>query len=235
MKKELLEYLIRECVKEVLEAFPEPETTGAPAPPAAGQGTADQPAIPKAEPASAAPTTSTQPIGVFFVDPVKAKDERYKGDPVKNLAGKDPAQVERELYRMAARRGGPRVKIAGQTLRDIPKVLAGQIPAMYLYLGPKGPEYANEPEIQTIPDEGEDIKLFPVTSLPAAKKLSVPPGISAEHPTTQITPRDPGYAIPQQGPEAAQKTTAPDIDEGTKLHNMISGMIKEALAEMRRK
>lgn len=46
VKRQLLEYLIRECVREVLEQTSS-ETIGAPAPPAEGQGTADAPAIPK--------------------------------------------------------------------------------------------------------------------------------------------------------------------------------------------
>lgn len=62
VKKELLEHLIRECVKEVVEqasegslpvkfkkekSFKVPVKKGAVAPPEDGQGTADQPAIPK--------------------------------------------------------------------------------------------------------------------------------------------------------------------------------------------
>jgi hypothetical protein len=47
MKKELLENLIRTCVREVLDQVSEKTTVGAPAPPAEGLGTAEQPAIPK--------------------------------------------------------------------------------------------------------------------------------------------------------------------------------------------
>jgi hypothetical protein len=46
VKKQHLEYLIRECVKEILDQVSE-ETVGAPSPPADGLGTADQPALPK--------------------------------------------------------------------------------------------------------------------------------------------------------------------------------------------
>lgn len=45
MKQELLEHLVRLCVREVIDQVD--ETKGAPAPPADGQGTADQPGIPK--------------------------------------------------------------------------------------------------------------------------------------------------------------------------------------------
>lgn len=230
MKKELLEYLIRECVNEVLEAFPDaadPETVGAPAPPEAGQGTADQPEIPQA-----GPNPLAQPKGLFYVNPARARDEQYKGDQIKNLAGKEIAQVERELYRIASRSGGPRLKVAAQTLRDIPKVLAGQAPALYLYIGAKGPEHANDPQVNPTPEEGEDIKLFPAPTLQAAKKLSVPSGVSAEHPQTAITPKDTTYAraYDPQGPEAAAKTTAPDIDES----NVLSSMIRECLNDMRK-
>jgi hypothetical protein len=47
VKTELMEYLVRRCVQEVLSQVYEGEFVGAPAPPADGQGTADQPAIPK--------------------------------------------------------------------------------------------------------------------------------------------------------------------------------------------
>lgn len=47
VKKQLLEYLIRQCVKEVLEQVSEDETVGAASPPADGLGTAEQPALPK--------------------------------------------------------------------------------------------------------------------------------------------------------------------------------------------
>lgn len=47
MKQELLEHLIRHCVREVLSQMKKSETKGAVAPPADGLGTADQPAIPK--------------------------------------------------------------------------------------------------------------------------------------------------------------------------------------------
>lgn len=51
MKQELLEHLIRHCIREVISQMNEAsdEIKGAAAPPADGQGTADQPAIPKQE------------------------------------------------------------------------------------------------------------------------------------------------------------------------------------------
>ncbi len=45
----LLEYLIRECVSEILDNSLQETTNGAPAPPAEGQGTADTPALPDRE------------------------------------------------------------------------------------------------------------------------------------------------------------------------------------------
>ena len=49
MKQELMENLIRYCAREVLAQIRENsgETKGAPAPPADGLGTAEQPPIPK--------------------------------------------------------------------------------------------------------------------------------------------------------------------------------------------
>lgn len=50
MKKELLEHLIRHCIREVITQMNETDDIkGAAAPPADGQGTADQPAVPKQE------------------------------------------------------------------------------------------------------------------------------------------------------------------------------------------
>jgi hypothetical protein len=49
IKQQLLERLIRECIKEVIEyeSGRKDTTIGAPAPPAGWQGTADQPPIPE--------------------------------------------------------------------------------------------------------------------------------------------------------------------------------------------
>jgi hypothetical protein len=219
MKKELLEIIIRECVKEVLEAFPqEPETIGAPAPPAAGQGTADQPPIPQAQPepqaAQAAPI-SPSARGVLFLDP------KRPGKPLPlKLSGvvQEPAKLERELYRIAAKSGGPRLKVSSAALREVPKTLANPQAALFLYIGKQNPD-----------DPDTELYLLPAKTLQQATDSSVPAGVSAEHPTTAIASPDQAIVAKRTG----GKTVAPDIDEGTKLRNMLSEMIKEALAEVK--
>lgn len=216
MKKELLEYLIRECVREVLEAFPqEPETVGAPAPPAAGQGTADQPPIPQ-QPAASPEGAPLMPgtTGLFYVDPKKPQ----KPAPLKVQAG-DPATLERQLYRTASRSGGPRVKISSAALREVPKVLANPNSALFLYIGKQNED-----------DPDDELYLLPARTLQQAQADSVGAGVSAEHPTTSLATVDPNTGEAPQG-----KTMAPDIDESSKLHNMISTMVREALQEARKK
>jgi hypothetical protein len=221
MKKEFLQYLIRECVKEVLEAFPqEPETVGAPAPPAAGQGTADQPALPQqAPPTLSAPPLPTTAKGVFYVDPKKPQ----KPMPLQLSSPQDPGKLERELYRTAARSGGPRVKVSSAALREVPRVIASPNTAMFLYIGKQNPE-----------DPDTELYLLPAKTLQQAQQASVPAGVSAEHPTTVPTPQEPGMETPQQGPADAKKTQAPDIDENSSGRNMLSGMIRECIREMKK-
>lgn len=221
MKKEFLEYLIRECVKEVLEAFPqEPETAGAPAPPAGGLGTADQPPL---EPASAAPPPMQSAKGVFYVDPKKPG----KPAPLKVAAPQDPAALERDLYRTAARSGGPRVKVSSAALREVPKVLSNPNTSLYLYIGKQNED-----------DPDSELYLLPAKTLQQAQQGSVGAGTSAEHPTYAMAPKEPelkpAYDPESQGPSDAQKTLAPDIDENANLRNMLSSMIRESLRELRK-
>jgi hypothetical protein len=208
MKPEFLEYLIRECVKEVLEAFPaEPETVGAPAPPAAGQGTADAPPVQSGDQQAAGPIFTVDTKGIWFLNPKNpSKPQQLQ------LKGQDPASLERELYRYAAQASGPRVKVASSTLREVPKVQANPNMAIFLYVGKQ-----NEDE--------EDLYMLPAKTYQDAKAGSVGADVSADHPTSNIPP-------PEDIPSTGQKTMAPDIDENNKLREMLSSMIKEALAEI---
>ncbi len=218
MKREFLEYLIRECVNEVLEAFPaEPETVGAPAPPAAGQGTADQPAIPQQPP----PEQPTGPLftvgtkGIWYVNPNLPTKPRQI-----SLKSRDKNSLPGELYGLAAKDGGPRLKIAISTPTNVLTALQNPNTALFLYIG-----HQNEGE--------EDLYLLTAKTYEEAKANSVPAGTSAEHPTGQFEPQQPGeYETPQVAPQDAQKTLAPDIDESAKLRNMLSSMVKEALVEL---
>lgn len=223
MKKELLEYLVRECVREVIalkEADGEDPTIGAPAPPAGGQGTADQPAIPQAqsEPPQA-PPTSTDIKGLWYVDPKRPQ----KPSKLQVSQAQDAAKLERELYRTAAKSAGPRVKVSSAALRDVPRILANPNAAMFLYVGKRNPD-----------DADDDLYLLPAQTFQQAQQASVAPGVSAEHPTIAIPEKPPGFDQAQTGPAVAQasNTMAPDIDEAK---DMLSTMIREALMEARKR
>lgn len=223
MKKQFLELLIRECVKEVLGAFPgEQDTVGAPAPPAAGQGTADEPALPQGSPATGAPPMLQSAKGVFYVDPKKPE----KPAPLQVTDPQDPGKLERELYRTAAKSGGPRVKVSSAALREVPKSLSTKSP-LFLYIGKQNPD-----------DADDDLYLLPAKSLQQAQQASVGARQSAEHPSFRLEPKEPGIEQPYNpmGPSAAEpsQTQAPDIDENANLRNMLLSMIKEAIQQSRK-
>lgn len=239
MKKELLEYIIRECVKEILEAADEPELQGAPAPPAGDQGTADQPTVTSPEEPNAQ-ITMTPDRGVVLIDPKNPQKKEY----IQNyLQGKTGSSLERQLYQIAARKMGSTVQITPQTLRDVPKVLAGNIPVTYLYLGAKGPENADNPNVDPSPDEGEPIKVFSTPRKDIAQKFTVAPE-SIQQSQFFFDPNNPSgnMQLPAKGPRFAKKTPpvtgdnirtlAPDIDEGK---NLLTQMVREALMEVRKR
>jgi hypothetical protein len=219
MKKELLEYLIRECVQEVLEAFPtatDPTTLQEPlaatsAPPEVGQ------AVPPV-PQGTTPLFTADTRGVWYVDP------KTPQKPVQmKVTAQDPAKLERELYRIAAKSGGPRLKVAGETLREVPKVLANPNTAIFLYVGKRNPD-----------DADTDLYLLPAKTYQQAKDGTVAPGVSADYSNSQATDlQDP--VANMQAQQAGGKTMAPDIDESAKFKNMISTMIRESLSEIKRK
>ena len=241
MKKELLEYIIRKCVKEVLANVSEADdTAGAPAPPASGQGTADTLAIPPASP-QGAPKPAKAIKGVWFVDPKKALQPDYKGVPLQDLKPGDQGNNERRIYNIAARSGGPRVMLTISARQKVDAVLSGKVPFVYLYVGTKpwSPSQQSSPEASTgtPSDDSENatVSIHWAPTLQAAKSLSVPSGVSAEHPQTAFNEPEPGLTTPQTGPQTASKTQAPSIDESNSLKNMVSSMIGEALREARRK
>ena len=145
MKQELLEYIIRSCVKEVLtQVNEEEETKGAPAPPADGLGTADQPPVPKndSEPdeepeekpeQEAPPPTNLK--GVILVNPRDKSALR----PIPLRAGND-AGVERALHQVAAAIAGSNVKVAISTLRMVRDALRNPNSSVYVYLGKYDPQ-----------------------------------------------------------------------------------------------
>ena len=266
MKPELLEYLVRHCVREVLaqtktdkktqptqlsqgmtkdEAIEflkakgysdekinklvgkvngvdevEDPTKGAPAPPEAGQGTADQPEIPKDkpdEPLQDEPTPPPSPElkGVVFVNPKdKAKLQKVQ------VQGQDDASLERSLHQQAARIAGSRVKISISTSRMVKDALRNPNTAVYLYLGKYDPN-------------SEEIFLMADKSLQVAKDSSIPSSEMTGAPVSSLAPSDfhPQTAgageFAQRMTAQAQGTPRRGIDE--KLVKMIRRSINEVL------
>ena len=182
MKPELLEYLVRHCVREVLTQIKEVDedpTKGAPAPPAAGQGTADQPEIPKkdsppeenpSEPET--PPQSPELKGVKFVNPKdKAKLQTVR------VQGNDDASIERSLHQQGARIAGSNVKVAISTSRMVKDALRNPNTAVYLYLGKYDP---NSDEIFLMADK----------SLQVAKDGSIAAGEMTGSPVGSLAPSD---------------------------------------------
>lgn len=200
MKKELLEYIIRETVKEVLEAFPqEQDTIGAPAPPAGGLGTADQPAL---DQGGTGMTPDAR--GIWYVDP------KNPNKPIKvQIRSQDPASLEREL-RAIAKSGGQGMKVSADALQKVPQVVANPNSVIYLYVGKKNPA-------DTLPT------LMTAPSYQRAKTATFNPNAQPQ----DIQGTMP--AQPQPDTPKDEKTKAPDINESSKFKNMISLMIKEAL------
>ena len=184
MKQELLENLIRLCVRQVLENINEvddEETKGASAPPADGQGTADQPPIPKDKSGENSPETSGKetpdvPIsadlrGNILINP--RDKSKLVTVPLKSTS--DDATMERTLYRLAATVAGSRVKVALATLRMVKDTIRNPNSTSYLYFGKYDP---NSDEIFLMADK----------SLQVAKDSSVTPADLTGTPVSQIAP-----------------------------------------------
>jgi len=150
MKKELLEYLIRTCAKQILCALNEntnenDETQGAAAPPEDGQGTADTPEIPKdkdtsSEESPEAKETPSSPIQLQGVMVVNPKDKsRVQNVPLPpNI---NDATLEKTLHQLAKAMGGSHnVKIALSTFRLVKQALKNPTSATFLYLGKNDPD-----------------------------------------------------------------------------------------------
>lgn len=137
MKQELLEYLVRNCVKEVLSQVREAEdpTQGAPAPPEAGQGTGDTPAIPNDTPsipsAPSEPETPAKELkGVLLVNP----RDKSKIQKVPLEYGND-AGLERDLHSIATTIAGAQAKVSLSAIRMSRQAVKNKDMTIYLYIG----------------------------------------------------------------------------------------------------
>lgn len=200
----------------------EDETKGAPAPPADGQGTADQSAIPQEDPTQekpAAPETPEAPPapdmkGVIFVNP-KDKAKLMKVP----IQAQGDAGIERSLHQQAAKLAGSRVKVALSTSRMVKDALHNPNTSVYLYLGKYDPE-------------SDEIFLMADKSLQIAKDSSVSPGELTGTPATALAPAsfhpltaDPGEYAHQLA--AGGKVQSTGIDEN--LQKVIKKIVNEIL------
>jgi hypothetical protein len=252
MKPQLLEYLVRACTREVLKqvnedkqgyfyrgkgrpapilsrAFvnEEEETKGAPAPPAAGQGTADQPAIPKND-----PKTLNDPKADADADaakkPAEPKPKAFKGINIVNprdksnvktveLKTKDDASIERELHRLGSSLAGSKVKVAISTMRAV-KAANPNTP-LFLYIGKYDPQ-------------SDELFVLADNSLQVAKDASAEPeSLSAAQPDyTAPVPFNPTMAtandFSQRMANAGQTVPQP-IDET--IHKLVKQMVNSIL------
>lgn len=168
MKQELLEHIIRHCIREVISQIGEADDDikGAPAPPADGQGTADQPAIPQKD-----PNVTTDLKGIVFVNP---KDKAKLSKIV--IPSKDDAGMERSLYQQIARLAGSKIKIALSTYRLVKDTLKNPSGSLYLYLGKQDPD-------------SDEIYLMADKSLQIAKDASISPEeLSGQNATSNVAP-----------------------------------------------
>jgi len=235
MKQELLEYLIRHCVKEVISQVNEEDPTmGAPAPPEAGQGTADTPEIPKdkdttPEPPSQPETPPTPQVkGIVLINPM----DKANLKPV-TLRGKDDASLERELYTQARGIAGRNVKVSLSTRRSVKDSLKNPSAPMFLYFGKFDPA-------------SDEIFLMADKSLQVAKDSSVDPteikGTSKSVPVINPVDRpttpdeeDAEYiqSVPKmygaQGPEVVAPDDSETNDQIDEIKLLVKKMVNEVL------
>jgi len=227
IRTELLEYLVRQCVVEVLDQIEEeakdsklkssgigkddnkepakqkipvqftkgkkqkvnikkldeaenPELAGDVAPPAGGQGTGDEPAVPKEEPKPEEPKPEEPPQqripkGAVLLSP----KDKSKLQPIK-LQGRDESSIERTLHQVAVSTAGPRTKVSLGAKRLAREVITNPNSTVFFYLGKTDPE-------------SEEIFLMADKSLQLAKDGSVQPGELTGTPVSTPPPENLNY------------------------------------------
>jgi hypothetical protein len=215
MKQELLEYIIRACAKEVLNQVneAEEETKGAPAPPADGLGSADQPPVPKEEePQETKPQEPETPKvpelkGVILVNP----KDKSKLQRVKVKAG-DDATLERTLHSLAAALAGPKVKVALSTMRMVKDAVKNPNSSAYVYIGKYDPQ-------------SDETFLLADKSLQVAKDSSIMPDDTGASVTNFKHPTDAELA---QQMAMGGRTRVPE-PMGEEIKTLIKTMVNEIL------
>ena len=195
------------------------EIKGAAAPPADGQGTADQPEIPKETPEEPEDKEPQQPEtppspslkGVVLVNP----RDKSKLQKVPLNAQADDIVLKKNLQRVASTIVGPNVKIADQVTRLVKDALRNQNSTVYLYLKKFDP---NSGEIFLMADK----------SLQIAKNESVPSSDIASNPSVPFVP--PSTVQPTTTPiQEPQTQQDPQAIREQQLKSVISKMVNEIL------
>lgn len=224
MKKELLEHLVRHCVREVLSQVKEADDTkGAASPPSGGLGTADVPAIPNKPEDPVEPNIPTTPKepevpqpklkGILFIDP-KDKSKREKIQ----LKSHDDASIERELHKLARRHDGPHTKVALSAIRLSKEAVKNPSSKVFLYLGKYDPM---SDEVFLMGDKSEQV----------AKDNSVPSSVvhthSGEHQGSEFNPTTAGAGEFAQQIQQQGRTPVHGVDEQFK--KIIKKVVSEIL------
>lgn len=241
MKQELLEYIIRECAKEVIAQIKEEEekkddkddgeTKGAPAPPADDQGTGDapglatnKPEIPGAPSGKETPPTPPEGTAGEPSEPDVPTSPELKGVIFVNprdksrlqktdLKTSDDSTLERTLHRVASMAAGSKVKIALATMRAVKDALRNPGTSLYLYVGKYDPN-------------SDEVFLMADRSLQVAKSQSVP---SAELSvgTAPLAPQ--GFnPMAASGAEFAQRMSA----RGQTMPQPVDEVLRKSIKEM---
>ena len=221
------------------EAVTEDETQGAPAPPADGLGTDQQPEIPKDPTDIEQDPTEPETPEVPEVPEEPAKKEKLQGVVLYTPSGEmrsvpfrtfaDDASIERTLFRVGSSIGGRNTKIAISTFKKVKAGLNDKTPT-YIYLGKYDPS-SDEPFI------------FADRDLKVAKEESIKPEeIGSDVANKDLDSQD--FEKTSDDNELAaklagrDKPSAPEYDEvdpnemneSVKLKNYIKRFVTEALS-----
>jgi hypothetical protein len=216
MKQELLEYLVRRCVREVLEqrvnevGSKPMDDGGAEAPPGDGQGTADQPPVEKdkdttpEDPSKPETPYASSLKGVLFINP---RDK----SKIKPITVTNDANLAKNLQSLAKTIAGPQGFVAHGTLEAVQKAISGQIPSIFLYFG-------------KLASDARDIYLQADASMQVAKDNSVLPSEITGTPVPQTVPMGVSSQEPLTPPQAQT------VNE-QKLRLAVTKMINEVLTK----
>jgi len=206
------------------------DTKGAPAPPASGQGTAEQPEIPKEkdttpEPPSK-PETPSQPNlkGVVFVNPMDKS--RLKKLPIKSID--NDGKINKIVYDEASRVVGRNVQISFSTINAIRGSIIKPNSSIYLYLT-KDPESDMYFVMADSSLQGADISSVPLDQIYGSPTSQVAPSnfdpMSSEPDEFSQRMASQGKVRPEM--PAEDPDTNDQVDE--RLKKMIKKMVNEVL------